>query len=170
MEKDMKKITIAILAFVLVAMGTMFVFAQKSDGDKGRKFGKRGGHHRGGMMFRGLDLTEEQKAQAKLIMEASKAKTQPMREAMKASRQKLHDATANGAFDEATVTAIAVEQAGLSAQMTVEKTRVRSQMFALLTTEQKTKAAEMKDKMKERFKNRMHKGGGDEKAPAGSEL
>lgn len=166
----MKKITVAILAIVLVAMGAIFVFAQKADGDnKGNRMGKRG-HGRGGMMLRGLDLTEEQKTQFKSIRQASKAKTQTLRESLKANRQKMNEATANGAFDEATVTALATEKAGLSVQLTVERARVKSQMFALLTAEQKAKAAEMKTKMKERFKGKMkdHKGG--EVAPSGSEI
>ncbi|MBC7900867.1 MAG: Spy/CpxP family protein refolding chaperone [Saprospiraceae bacterium] len=166
----MKKITVAILAIILVAMGAIFVFAQKADGDKpGKRMGKRG-HHRGGMMLKGLDLTEEQKAQFKQIRQASKVKTQTLRESLKANRRKMNEATANGAFDEATVTALATEKAGLSVQMTVERARVKSQTFALLTAEQKVKAAEMKTKMKERFKGKMKNRTEAGAAPSGSEL
>jgi protein CpxP len=163
----MKKITIAIIALAVLGIGVIFAFAQKTDGDhKGRGFG-RGGHHRGGgFMFRGLDLTEEQKAQVKQIRDASKTKIQPIREALKANRQKMNELTANGAFDEGQVAALANEQATLGAQMTVERLRVKSQMFALLTDEQKAKAAQMKEQMKERFKNRMNKRKAAEKAPA----
>lgn len=164
----MKKLIIAIIAFAVLAVGVMFAVAQRSD--DGRKGGKRGGHHRGGMMLRGLDLTVEQKAQFKQIREANKTKTQSLRESLKANRQKMNEATANGAFDEAQISAIANERAGLSAKMIVERARVKSQMFAVLTAEQKAKAAEMKSKMKDGFKGKMKNGerGGD--APAGSEL
>jgi periplasmic protein CpxP/Spy len=169
-EIQMKKIIIAILAMAVLATGVMFAVAQRSDDGKKAGRGKRGGHHRGGgMMFRGLDLTDEQKAQVKQIREASRSKTQALRESSKANRQKLKDATANGAFDEAQITAIANENAAVSAQMTVERARVRSQVFAVLTAEQKAKAAEMKSQMKDRFKGKMkHRKG--EKTPAGSEL
>lgn len=150
----MKKIIIAILAFAVLATGVMFAVAQRSgDGKKGG-WGKRGGHHRGGMMLRGLDLTDEQKAQVKQIMEASKAKTQPLRESLNANRQKMKEVTANGAFDEAQITSLATEKGTLSVQMSVERARLKSQVFALLTAEQKAKAAEMESRMKDRFKAR----------------
>ena len=163
----MKKLIIAIIALALLATGVMFAVAQRSD--DGTKAGKRGGHHRGGMMLRGLDLTVEQKAQFKQIREENKTKTQSLRESLKANRQKMNEATANGAFDEAHISAIANERAGLSAKMIVERARVKSQIFALLTAEQKAKAAEMKSEMKNRFKGKMtDRKIGD--APAGSEL
>jgi protein CpxP len=158
-EIIMKKFIIAIIAVAVLSIGAMLAFAQTTDGGTDKKWGKRGGGHNrgGGMMFRGLDLTEDQKAQMKSIREASKATTAPLREAMKANRQKLAEATANGAFDEAQVTAIANEGASITAQMTVQRTKVKSQMFAILTDEQKAKAAEMKATMKQRFQERRNK-------------
>lgn len=157
LEQKMKKVLIAILSIVLVATGTIFIFAQKGGQEGKHGFGKRG--HRGGHGFflRGLDLTDEQKAQVKQIMEASKEKTKAVREQLKANHQKLDELTANGAFDEAQVTAIANSQGALQAQMIVEKERVKTQIFAILTDEQKAEAAQMKEQMKERFKNRMNK-------------
>jgi len=160
----MKKIIVAILAVAVVSIGAIFALAQTTDRGTDKAGGKRGGHHRGGqmhrgggMMFRGLDLTEDQKAQMKSIREASKTATAPLREAMKANHQKLTEATANGAFDEAQVTAIANEGAAIKAQMTVQREKVKSQMFAILTAEQKAKAAEMKATMKQRFQERKGK-------------
>ena len=167
----MKKIIVAIIAMAVLALGAIFVAAQKADhkGDhEGRGF-RRGGHHRGGMMLRGLDLTDAQKTQVKEIMDASKAKVQPLRESMKANRQKLQLATENGKFDEAQVQAIANENASVSAQLFVERTRVKSQIFNILTPEQREKAAQMKSQMKERFKGKgrgegKHFRGGEKKA------
>ena len=157
----MKKLIVAILSIVLVAMGAMFIFAQdgtgKADGKRG--FGKRG-HHRGGhggMMFRGLDLTDEQKAQMKAIRQASKETSKPIREQMKANRQKLQTLSESGTFDEAQVQAIAAQQGSLSAQMIVEKEKVKAQMFNILTPEQKTKAAEMKAQFQQKRQERMQK-------------
>lgn len=151
----MKKYIIAVMVFALVAVSTVFAVAQKGGDWKGR----RGGHHRGGFgrMAAQLNLTDAQKEQVKTIMEASKAKTESLREASKANRQKMHEATANGQFDEATISAIAQEQAAISAQLTVEKLRVKSQMFQILTAEQKAQMAQMKEQRKERFQNRKNK-------------
>src|SRR5690606_18588829 len=175
----MKKAIIGILAIAVLAMGGLLVFAQSSEGvaDGGAKkmdrkgrhhFGKRGGH---GFMFRGIDLTDEQKAQMKTIREANRTQTAPLREAMKANRQKMREATANGMFDEATVTMLANEQAAVMAKMTVERERVRSHLFGILTAEQKAKMAEMKAKFAEnkgkfgkRGKRGFHKRGGEKPA------
>lgn len=153
-ENKMKKATIVTtIAIVVLAIGAIFAIAQRAGGE-GRRgpggFGK-GGHERGGMMFRGLDLTDEQKTQVKSIMDASREKLQPVHEAMKANHEKLADLTKNGAFDEAQVTEIANAQGALHAQMIVERQRTQAQVFQLLTDEQKAKAAEMKGKMKEGF-------------------
>ncbi len=156
----MKKITVAILSIVLVTMGAIFIFAQKGETGEGKRvFGKHGGKHRGGHEFflRGLDLTDEQKTQVKQITDASKEKNKSVREQLQANKQKLDEITANGAFDEAQVTAIANQQGALSAQMIVEKERVKSQIFAILTDEQKAKATQIKEQIKERFRNRMEK-------------
>ncbi len=151
----MKKALIAILALVIVAAGVMFAVGQRSPEGKKAGWGKRGGHHRGmGMAFRGLDLTDEQKAQVKQLRAASREGVQPIREALKANREKMNSLTENGAFDEAQVTALANEQAGLSARMIVERQRVKSRMFSILTDEQKAKMAEMKAKRGERQKSR----------------
>ena len=69
---------------------------------------------------------------------------------MKANHQRMYEATANGNFDEAAVTVIANEQAAIMAKMTVERERVKSLTYALLTADQKAKAAEMKAKFAER--------------------
>jgi protein CpxP len=165
----MKKFSIAIIAFVLLAVGTIFVFAQTSgDQTEGKRgFGKRG-HHRGGKMaLRGLDLTEEQKTQIKQIRQASREKIKPLREQLKANRQKLQELSANGNFDEAQVTAIANSQAAVQAQLIVEKERVKSQTFQILTPEQRAKAEQLKQQRKERFKNRKNRRGAQtEQAPA----
>lgn len=157
----MKKLTAAILSIVLVAMGAMFVFAQDGAGQKDGKrgFGKRGGHHRGGhgMMLRGLDLTDEQKAQVKTIMQSSREASKPLREQMKANRQKLQALSDSGNFDQAQVQALADEQGRLTAQMIVEKEKVKSQISAILTTEQKAKAAEMKAQFKQKREERKQK-------------
>lgn len=151
----MKKIVIAILALAVLATGVMFAVGQKAEGGERGGFGKRG-HHRGGMgmMFRGLDLTEEQKARLKELRTAGRTNLQPTFEALKANRQKMNELTANGAFDEAQVTALAGEQATLQVKMIVERERTKSQFFSLLTDAQKTKLSEIKAKRAEGRKAR----------------
>lgn len=162
----MKKIVIGVIAMAVLATAAIFVIGQKAGG-RGNGMGPGGGMP--GMMLRGLDLTDAQKAQVKEITDASKARIDPIREAMKANHQKLDELTANGAFDEAQVSGVANEIGNTHARMIVERERVRSQIFAILTDEQKAKAAEMRTGMKERFQNRGGRRGGD-KGPGGTDF
>ncbi len=153
----MKKTTIAILAVAVLTLGAIFIFAQKGVHGSGG-FHDKGGHRAMKMFLRGLDLTEEQKTQVKQIAEASRTKVQPVFEAMKANREKMKAATDGGKFDEEAVSAIAAEQGSLAAKLIVEKESVKSQIFAILTDEQKAKALEKRAKMEERFENKMKSG------------
>jgi protein CpxP len=147
----MKKRSIVILAVAaILVIGGIFAIAQRA---RHHGFGGLGMHGRGEMMaLRALDLTDDQKAKVKEIMEANKSANQPIREQMKANHQKLADL--KGIFDEAAIIEIAKNQGDLTAQMILARQRVRSQIFAILTDEQKTKAEELHERMMKRFKDR----------------
>ena len=161
------------MSAVLVTMGAIFVVAQTSEGtkregwgNKGHKGMKRGGkmHRGGGMGFRGLDLTDEQKAQIKAFREASKPALQPLMEAMKINRQNLREARSNNA-DEATINALVAERRQFSVQMRAFRESMHQQTLAILTDEQKTKMAERKQQREERFNRR----GGERRGKRGGE-
>ena len=154
----MKKIILAIIAVAVVATGAIFVIAQKRANNSG---GHGFGHGRGdkiGMALRSLDLTDEQKAKVKEIMDANKTTFEPTMQSMKENRAKLHDLSKAGTFDQAQVESLANEQGDLVAKMIVQKESVKAQIFAILTDEQKAKAAEMRTKFEGRMKG--HKGFG----------
>ena len=158
----MKKFTVAFLAIALVAVGAIFVFAQKAHGKKGH-FGRGFGHRAGFAKFaEKLNLTDAQKEQIKQITETSKAKVQPLMENMKTIRQQLKEATADGQFNEAQVQALATQQANISAQLIVERERTKTQIFQVLTPEQQAQAKQMKEQRKERFKNKFKNRGSKE--------
>ena len=164
----MKKITIAIIAIALVAIGGIMVFGQTEGAAKeGKEFGKKGHHpnhgmrgKRGmGMMLRGLDLTDVQKEQIKAIVTASREGTKSLKDQMRANREQIQELSQDGSFDEARISELAGQQGAFHAQMIVEREKVKSQIFALLTPEQKAKAAEMRSKFKQKFEERMQKRG-----------
>ncbi len=162
----MKRTIIAILALAIITTGSVFIFAQKGDDAKHRGPGKDRQGREFGRMFKHLELTDEQKTQAKALFSASREKTSSLREASKANRSKMRELTANGGFDEAQIVALANEQAAVEAQVTVERLRVRSQMYNLLTPEQKAKAEEMKNSFKEKRKGRFERFKKERAAPA----
>jgi len=157
----MKKRSIVILAVAAVLIiGGIFAIAQRA---RHHGFGGPGMHGRGEMMaLRALDLTNDQKAKVKEIMEANKSAIQPIREQMKANHQKLADL--KGSFDEAAITEIAKSQGDLTGQMIVARQRVKSQIFAILTDDQKAKAEQIHEGMMRRFKDRMRPGNGSDKS------
>lgn len=157
----MKKIAAAIIGVLVISIGALALFAQKGDG--GKRGGSGGEHRAFGMIFKKLGLTEEQQAKAKEIVQAGFEKNKGVFEALKANREKLKAATANGAFDEPAVTAIAAEQAGLMSQLIVEKERTKSQIFAILTDEQKAKAVELE----KNFEGKMRRGHGGKRGGFG---
>ena len=81
-----KKVVVGIIAVAVVAVGTLLIFSQRTGGRMGH--GARHGSDRAAGMLRGLDLSEEQKAQVKQIFDASKERTEPIREAMKSEPRK----------------------------------------------------------------------------------
>ena len=77
---------------------------------------------------------------------------------MAQNREAMLAATANGAFDQAKVTAIANQQAQLIAQMTVQKQAIQHQIYTqVLTPEQRTTADQLRQKRMARINERLQK-------------
>lgn len=124
-------------------------------GDRGGR-GRRGAFGKGmrGGMFRGIELTEDQKARMKQIHESFNARTQSMRQELRAKRQELHQASEGGSFNEALATQKLQETASLQAKLMGERFKLQQEMQSVLTAEQKAqieqKRAEMKAKRAQR--------------------
>ena len=122
-------------------------------GGEGRGFGGRRGGMRG-MMFRGIDLTGDQKAKIKTISESYRERTSSLHQELRAKRQGLREAGQNGTFNESLATQKLTETAALQAKLMGEQFKMRQEMLAVLTAEQKTqleqKRAEMKAKRADR--------------------
>jgi protein CpxP len=114
----------------------------------GRGHGGRGGGRMHGMMFRGLNLTEDQKAQMKQIGQNFRESTKSLHEALRAKRQELHQAGAGGTFNEALATQKLQESAGLRAKLMGEQIKMRQAMLAVLTPEQKAQLEQKRSEFK----------------------
>lgn len=161
----MKKAIVMSAAAALLVCGVIIVMAQKGMDGGFRPFGQGPGGHRGhggpggiGMALRGLDLNEEQKAKVKEIMDASRSIVEPIMKQLHDNHEKLEELGTAGKFDQAAVEAIAAEQGSLTAKLIVEQERTRSQVFAILTDEQKAKAAAQKQEFEQRMKDRVRNG------------
>ena len=119
---------------------------------RGGERGERGGMD--GMMFRGINLTDEQKAKMQSISQSFRERTQSLHQALRANRQELRQASEGNTFNESLATQKLTESAGLQAKLMGEEFRMRQEMLSVLTAEQKTqleqKRAEFKAKRGER--------------------
>lgn len=98
-----------------------------------------------------LDLTEAQRAQIKTILEAERPKLQPLVLQTATMHKAIVEATATGEFNEAQIRALATRQGQNVASLIVEKERVKTQIYQVLTPEQRTKL----EQLRQRFETRV---------------
>jgi periplasmic protein CpxP/Spy len=126
-------------------------------GGKGGEFGGQRGGHFGGGMFRGIELTDAQKASLKQLHQSFGERTKSLREQLRAKHEELRQAESGGTFNEALAAQKLAEVAPIQAKLMAEEFKLRQDSLAVLTPEQKTqmeqRRAEFKAK-REQFKAR----------------
>ncbi len=147
----MKKVILGVIAVAVVATGAIIGISQVRGQKDGRSFmGMKHGRGMGiGINLRALNLTEDQNAKVKAIFDASRETMKPLMNDMRANHQKLAELN-KVVFDEGATRQLANEQAAIMAKMIVERERTKSQIWAILTEEQKAKATEMRSVKRER--------------------
>lgn len=155
-------LVLGVVALVGIALTTvLYVRAQGGPGWHGRA----GWHGRGGppsierivdQIGNRLDLTTEQKTQVNSIIAAERPNVETLFAQLKTNWQQMRTATAGGQFNEEQVRALAANQAQTITELIVAKERVKSKVYEVLTSEQRTKA----DQMLEHFESRFGKGFG----------
>jgi periplasmic protein CpxP/Spy len=118
--------------------------------------GGHGGPPRDGLgpIGRDLNLTDEQKAQIKKINDSFAESTKPLREQLRTLHESQGDPLATGTFDEAAVRAAAQARANVQIELEVAHARMMSQIFAVLTPEQKTQLAAKRQEFEQRHRER----------------
>lgn len=155
---------VATLVGALLMLAAVVGFAQGGPqegpggpGPRGeRGFGPRGGGGPGGPIpfLRDLNLTDAQKAQVKQIVDNFEASTKELREKMRGLRGGEADVLKDGTFDEAAVRSAAQARASIDVEMEVARARMMSQVYGVLTAEQKAKIAERRQQFEQRRKER----------------
>lgn len=143
-----KKFFIVTALVLALAAGLTAAVVNQETGGKGR--------HHGWMLARmtkELNLTSDQQAKIKTILETEHAKMQPLRQQLRQNRL-AENSNSAGTFDEAQVRTFAAKQAQIMSDLTVERERTKSQILAVLTPDQKTKALEL---MQQRGQHRQHR-------------
>ena len=103
-------------------------------GMRGR-FGMAGRLHR---MVRLLNLTDDQKTQAKAIFQAGRTSAQPLIAQMRDARSALANAVKSGATD-AEIDRLSNNAGAVASQLTALRTKTFAKFYAILTPDQKAK-------------------------------
>jgi Spy/CpxP family protein refolding chaperone len=90
-----------------------------------------------------LDLSIEQRAQVRSILERHRSTARSEREALRAVRRAQFEAVHSAAFDEERIRAAAADTARAQVDLVVTRARIASEMRALLTAEQRQELDEM---------------------------
>jgi Spy/CpxP family protein refolding chaperone len=143
------KIVVAVVGLALLA-GTLF--AQQA-----RRFGAFGGPFGGPgitMLAGYLDLTDAQEANLKTLIEQGREEAQPLLEQLKSGHDQVAAAVKAGK-SEAEVAAIAESQGAVMGKLAALHARNITRFYAQLTPEQRQKAEELHNQMRERLRSRM---------------
>ena len=144
------------LAFAAALTLSVAAFAQHGGPGGHRGPGGGPGMHGGpgghggdllGHFARELNLSDAQQTQVKQLIDAFQESSKGLHEQlMKAGPGIQFDGLKEGAFDEAAVRAAAQARANLHVELEVSHARLMSQIYALLTPEQKAKVAELRQR------------------------
>lgn len=93
-------------------------------------------------MFGALNLTADQKAQAKSIFDAQRQAAQPIQDQLDTARKALYAAAKSGAAD-AQLEQLAAAEAPLLGQLEGVRAKAFAKFYAILTPEQKQKIDSM---------------------------
>lgn len=110
-----------------------------------------------------LDLTDAQQAQMKDILTKEKPNIQPLMQQLRQSHQQMQQLEQAGPFDEGKVRPLATQQAQTMTELLVQKARIKSELMAVLTADQKDKLSKLQARRQARMQKHMQAG---QNAPA----
>jgi Spy/CpxP family protein refolding chaperone len=113
--------------------------------------GPHGWHHRGpGRLFSKLNLTDDQKASIKSIMQSSGPQMKSIHEQMRANMAKLDALAPNDPNYATTAAQVAQSNAPLQQQMFTQRAAMKTAIFNVLTPAQQTQLLALEAQMKSR--------------------
>lgn len=161
----MKKILVGIVIAALLATGTIFVTAQTFGDQTGLDavFSEDNSKGVRGKFFQQildrvadkLDLTTEQRAEIREILEDAAPRVAPLVMQAKATREQLKPLGRDGVYNEAQVQQLATRQAANVRALIVEKEKVKAEIFAVLTPAQRAQANEMQEQFEQKIRQRI---------------
>ena len=111
----------------------------------GHEFGMGGpgmGGPRMGFFAKALNLTDDQKAQMKTIMQKEHPTMKPLMQQERQIDQQLRQYV-EGTYDATNVQNLAAQKAQIQTQLTVNETRIHNELYQVLTADQKAQLKQM---------------------------
>lgn len=154
MKLNWTKTMVGVFAIVLLVVAVAFAQTVRRAHMHGD--GMFGGHalH---FMARYLDLTDAQQAQAKDILAKERPAMQPLMQQLAQSRHAERTMIESGTFDETQARTLATQRSQIMTELAFQKMRVESELYQVLTAEQKTKLKTFLDEREQRFGKHMLK-------------
>ena len=158
-----KAVVAATALFVLAAgVGTAIVQAQP----RGPVGGRAGAHWQApraaglarlGLAIRALDLTDEQRTQVRTILEQHRDETRAVAEKARAAREQMRAIEGAATLNQEALQVAAASLAETQVAGAVLRAKIRSEVLAVLTPEQRQKAEQMRAQAQERQRQRMER-------------
>ncbi len=151
--------TIVLLAVLSTAVFSSTAQAHRSGGPPGFFGGGPDGAFPGpGLMIEHmadhLDLDDTQREQVRNIVESAKPEIEALREQLRANREALSSLDTGDPAYSTALNDIAISNGQLATEGTLLFTRVRSEVHAVLTDDQRDKLARGKERMRQAFEHR----------------
>lgn len=164
----LRKVAGAAAFSAILALTGVVGFAQQQttegqDGNKarsgrawrgGKGFGGKRGGLLGGRFAEKLNLTDAQKEQIKQITARYRESAKATREQRRGQRAGGFDAFGGGTFDEAQVRAAAQARANARVEREVTRARMMSEIYNVLTAEQKAQLAALRQQREQKMQER----------------
>jgi len=123
------------------------------------------GDHGLGLPLHELNLTDDQKTQVHQIMKTEHASMKPLMQREFQSHQQMIQLVTSGNFDQAKAAAIAAQESQTHLQLEVEHAKIASQVYALLSSDQKAKVADIISKHQQMMQEHLQKNGEEPPPP-----
>lgn len=133
----MKRWTTTVALLIALIAGGLATGAA-AQGHNGPRRGPMGPVLLSPMLLRQLNITETQREQIRTLAETHRATVEPLREQLRQSHEAVLRASLTTTFDEAAVRALIAQTESVRTSIGVAEAKVNSQVYALLTPEQRT--------------------------------
>jgi len=157
---SVRKVLFTALVAAVMAGGAVALLAQAPAAPGGRAKGAFGGFRPGARGFAAgfalgqLDLSDAQKQQVSDIVKRHRQEAQPTMQRLQQAMEAQRAAIEASPVDESRVRAAAQDLAAVQADMAVDRARLRSDIFSILTVEQQAKAKQLEAQAQARMKER----------------